>query len=197
MDFCGNCGADRRHVASIAPCLRCNHYVAKAAGRQRSTAIPVGAVGSPTPGLTHNVSDGREVTFYSDERGNRITKTRAIFGARTYAMVNISSVTTGTLAPDRSAARTTIGFGAILSLLGVIGTIGIFGIYLGTGMGCTILTIGLIILVLGISAYRGQRFRYTLRIASASGESNALVSHDSKYIHNVAQALNEAIITRG
>ncbi len=36
-----------------------------------------------------------EQTFYSDDKGVRITGTRAIFGSTTYSMANITSVTKG------------------------------------------------------------------------------------------------------
>ncbi len=36
--------------------------------------------------------DEKEICFYSDDRGVRITNTRAIIGNTTYAMANITSV---------------------------------------------------------------------------------------------------------
>jgi hypothetical protein len=139
------------------------------------------------------LADPHEVTFYSDQRGNRITNTRAIFGARTFAMANISSVTTGSIAPDTGPAKTTIGFGAALTLIGVFVTVG----SVDTGVGLTVISIGMGILALGMYAYRGLRFRYTLRISSSSGETNAIESPDFKYVYDLAQALNEAIVKRG
>jgi hypothetical protein len=82
-----------------------------------------------------------EMTFYtSQEDGIRITSARAIFGAKVYAMANISSVGMGLTKAKRwpgialailglLAFRQSMGLGAVLLILGVAWTIMVKDVY--------------------------------------------------------------------
>ena len=52
-------------------------------------------------------------TYYSDEKGVRITATRLIIGSKTYAMANITSIRSHTVYP-------TLALGVILAVIGLI-----------------------------------------------------------------------------
>ena len=126
-----------------------------------------------------------EQTFYSDEAGVRITGTRAIFYNTTYSMANIASIRTVKIPPKRTGAIWTIIIGVGLSIIG-------FSIDL------SILTIvGVVILLLGILWVWKASGEYHIMITSSSGEASALKSKDRDYISRIAQAMNEAIISRG
>jgi hypothetical protein len=51
--------------------------------------------------------------------------------------------------------------------------------------------------VLGIYLIGQAKPSYVVRIGSASGESDGLVSKDSEYIQKIVDAMNKAIIQRG
>lgn len=126
-----------------------------------------------------------EPTFYSDERGVRVTPTRLIIGSTTYAMANISSIRTERRDPSRRSAYITalIGLG-ILIFFAAIGV--------GPGIG-----IGVIVLGAGLAWAFYLKPTYNLKLTSASGETDALSSKDKDYIDHIAIAINEALIRRG
>lgn len=78
-----------------------------------------------------------EQTFYSDEKGVRITATRAIFGSTTYSMANITSVTR-----SQEPAKRTPGI--------LVAIVGIVLLAVGISAGAWLVTTGVIILVVGI-----------------------------------------------
>jgi len=125
-----------------------------------------------------------ETSFYTDQQGVRVTDKRVIVGDTTYALANITSVSTTIEKPSLTGPILCIGLG-ILSFLGLVsgdnGILPIFGIFL---------------LLIGVVWYRGCRPRWHLRIASASGESTPLQSTDQRWISSIAQAINEAMIHR-
>ena len=126
-----------------------------------------------------------EVNFYSDEKGVRITNSRAIFGAKTYAMANISSISMGTIAAKLMPGILVAIMGLLIIIpsasLGKVGFI-IFGV---------------LVLVIGILMSTTAKATYIVKIASTSGEADAISSHDKNYIQSVVNAMNEAIIKRG
>jgi len=121
-----------------------------------------------------------ETTFYSDNVGVRVTDRRLIIANATYAMANIASVKTGITYPNRT--------GPVLLVL--IGVICLFA-------GRDALAFGLVLGVVGVLWWMGQRSTYHVRISSASGEGDALSSARKDYIEGIIQAINEAIIKRG
>jgi len=126
-----------------------------------------------------------EQSFYSDEKGVRITATRAIFGSTTYSMANISSVRTAEDPPKRARGIWTAIIGICLLIIGIT-------------TGLTWLTItGVVILLIGIVWAWMATGTFHLKITSASGETTAVSSKDKEYITKITQAFNEAIINRG
>ncbi len=127
------------------------------------------------------MAEEKEITFYSDGRGVRITNTRVIVGATTYAMANISSVSMA----KKPANRT---LGIVLAILGVI---------LLVIPASAVRVFGVVLLGLGILIAVIAKPTYTVRIGSASGESDAISSKDKVYIQKIVQSMNEAFIKRG
>lgn len=126
-------------------------------------------------------ANASEKTYYSDQ-GITITSTRAILGAKTYAMANITSVSVGELQQGAGCGCGLAGVGSLM-LLGLfssetafIGLLGIFG-----------LVVGLILMA---------QKTYVVRIGSASGESDALQHQSREYVERVVRAVNEAIVDR-
>src|SRR5207253_2669348 len=91
LTTCGECGNQVSDRA--ASCPRCGAPVAAGPALLPAGGSPM-AVVAPAPASS-------EVTFYTDQTGIRITNTRAIIGARTYSMANLTTVTTAVTPPDK------------------------------------------------------------------------------------------------
>lgn len=126
-----------------------------------------------------------EQTYYSDEKGVRITGTRVIFGSTTYSMANISSIRTDEEPAKRAPGIVTAIIGLILLVTGI-----------SAGWAWLIIT-GIVILGIGVLIARAASAKYHIKITSASGEATALSSNDKEYAGKIVNAVNEAIISRG
>jgi hypothetical protein len=126
-----------------------------------------------------------EKTFYSDQTGVRITQSRAIFGAKTYTMNNVASVSAHRVPAKRGPAIGTLLIGLVLLVIGISSTIVVLIIFGILGM-----AVGALLIYL-------MKDTFVVRISSASGEADALASKDRSHIEQIVQALNEAIIARG
>jgi len=126
-----------------------------------------------------------EPTYYSDEKGVRITPTRLIIGSTTYTMANITSIKTKKDEPNRHP-------GIITSVIGII----ILAIFAAMGESAGVV-FGVLVLGGGIAWAWLVKPTYHLTISSASGEPDALSSKSEEYVKSVATALNEALIKRG
>ena len=126
-----------------------------------------------------------EPTFYSDERGVRITPTRAIFGSTTYAMANITSVARDEEPPRRKP-------GIIIAILGLIILVACVSFESAVGA-----IVGVVVLGLGTLIAAKAKATYYVKITSASGETKPTSSKDKQHIDSIVTALNEALIKRG
>nr|HET6902852.1 DUF6232 family protein [Ktedonobacteraceae bacterium] len=110
-----------------------------------------------------------------------VTKTRAVFGGKTYAMTNISSVTI-------AKKKINIVLVVIVGLIG-LGCLGALASSPIAGLIGLIIVAGLIYLLVKPS--------YGVLITSAGGESQAYTSSNRVLIERIVSAVNEAIINRG
>lgn len=129
----------------------------------------------------------QETIYYQDE-SIIVTNTRAVLGTKTYAMANITSVSMGVIPANRVP-------GIVLALIG-LAIAGCACSVVGKDA-ASVIVFGLIVLGLGIAIAAAPKTRYVVKIGSASGEANALVSKDKEYIQKIVNAVNEAIIKRG
>jgi len=127
-----------------------------------------------------------EVTFYSDEGGVRVTNSRLIIGPVTYAMLNVTSVSRAFTKPNRIGPALLLGIGAICLVASFSGH-----------FESAPFVWGLVLTGLGALIWKLQKTKYHLRIASASGEANAVTSVNADQIDKIVQAVNEAMIKRG
>ena len=121
----------------------------------------------------------QEKQFYSD-KNVLVTQARFVVEGKTFAMRNISSVTKYRIAASNGLALF-LGFTGLLLLLG----------------NSTIVVIGILMTISAIAMIILNKDLYSVRINSNSGEANAVVSKDEKYIQEIVDAVNEAIIQRG
>lgn len=125
-----------------------------------------------------------ELSFYSDQKGIRVTDKRVIIQNKTYVLANISSVATAVEKPE-----------LIWPILAIIIGIGLFIAGIG-GKSPGASVFGAIIGVLGYFWYRGCKAVWHLRISSTSGESTPLKSINEQWIKDICGAINEAIVHR-
>jgi DNA-directed RNA polymerase subunit RPC12/RpoP len=125
-------------------------------------------------------------TYYLDKKGVRVTATRLIIpkthGSITYAMANITSISTKTVHP-------TLILGIILGVVGLI-MLAVFNVWASI-----LALVGVVLLIIGIILAVMREYR--LKVTSAAGEEEPLRSRDRKYINQIAVAVNEALIKRG
>jgi hypothetical protein len=188
MKYCPECG--QKTEESMKFCSNCGHKLTETV--QELVGEKKQAENKESRSSTL-IIDRAEPTFYSDDKGVRITSTRLIIpgktaneGPATYAMANITSVKTEKIDPNRQG-------GIITAIIGVI--LIVAGIYLKT----SILTVGgVVLLVIGLAWAILVKPTYHLKIASASGETDALPPEkDKEYIDRIVMAINEALIKRG
>jgi hypothetical protein len=132
-------------------------------------------------------SPQEEVTYYSDG-AITVSSTRAVLGGKTYAMANITSVSMGEKPANRAPA-------IFIVLLGAMGVL-----LAGMGLfdnGSAWYAIGGVLMALGIILAVAAKGQYMVRIGSASGEADALVSQSKGHIAEIVDAMNQAIVERG
>jgi hypothetical protein len=139
----------------------------------------------PVPAAAKDARDVQEEVVYLQNSDVTISNSRAIIQGKTYAMANITSVVKFKEPPN---------YGCVF-MLGIIGAfitlVGISAQY-GGGLG-----FGLFLLLIAIAIGASLKPTYSVRIGSASGEANALVSPNDAYIQEIVDAMNKAIIKRG
>ena len=184
-------------------CPKCHQYVqygqytCPACGSQIywQAPQPITNQSEPSPGRTTQrqstiTVQQTEPTYYSDDKGVRVTTTRLIIGDATYAMANISSIKT---AREGAAGRIAAGIicvivGAVLLMFAISnnfsGLVGILGL------------LGVVCLVVGVVCFC-LKTPYKIQITSASSETAPLESNNKEYIDQIVRAVNEALIQRG
>lgn len=120
-----------------------------------------------------------------DASGVTITPTRAIMRCKTYAMANITSVTVRVTHPQRSGGYLMMSLGTCVLLAGLANQEG------------TAIVVG--IALLGVGYYKGiaPKDTHHVFLGSASGEGEAISSHDRAFINGIVDAMNDAIVQRG
>ncbi len=120
-----------------------------------------------------------EKDFFNSENVS-VTNARFIVRGQTYAMSGITSVKSFQDDPSRA--------GPI-----IMGIVGLLALVAGDGG----VVIGLIFIACAILWWISQKKKFSVLLNTASGETEALTSHDRRFISRVVDALNEAIIYRG
>ena len=127
----------------------------------------------------HQENGMEEKVFF--EKGNvSVSNSRFIVDGQTYAMSNVTSVKTGVKKADRS--------GAVIAC--IIGLTCLFG----SGF---FFWLGIILIVIGVIAFKGASDEYSVVLNTSAGENQALTSQDKFHIESVISALNDAIVSRG
>lgn len=174
MNYCSSCG--EKVQAGVKFCSNCGNSLV--AIKDEPSKVET----RDTSALASTIEKS-EKTYYSDNNGVSVTKSRIIIGSATYTVANITSVKTA----KRSNKHLS---GLIFSIVGLI------IIIFSEGTNYTIFSIGLIILLGGGLWAILPRPTYHLIIASASGETYALSSKEKQYISNIVSAISDALTKR-
>jgi hypothetical protein len=136
--------------------------------------------------------------LYTDGRGITVTDSTFQVKNMSYRLNGITKHGLLTIQPERLPGIFLAGIGILLGLFGmfklipntVVADIQINGTYYTANY--VALWIGGGLLMLGLIAILIVRERYAVRIATAEGEKNAVVSNKKEYIAQIVNALNEA-----
>lgn len=128
----------------------------------------------------------------------KVTNLRVVIGAKTYALSNITSVELGRKEPSGCVPDFLIlaGVGSVvIALTQLFGPASSSTPHPAFPTGWIIAAAFL--LAGGILALRSGKPEYTVKVGSASGESNILASQDEPTIRKIVDAINTAIVQRG
>ncbi len=176
MKYCPDCGNRVEELTKFCP--NCGHTLIA-----RAEASVPEATKEHRSNLTIQQA---EPTYYSDERGVRITPTRLMNGTSTYSMANIASFRTNVKPANRIP-------GVILAIFGIATLL--YSSSQGGSAG--IMGVEALLLILGIVCVSLSKSTYSIRISSSSTETDVISSKNKEYIAQISRALNEALIKRG
>jgi hypothetical protein len=127
-----------------------------------------------------------EIVIYEKD-SIKITNQRAIFGEKTYAVSNITSV-------SKSKDSLYGEGGLIVMVIGIFVTLAGF---LGTNANIGAALLGLLLAGGGLYAMAFMKPVHVLVISSSSGEVKAYLSSDEVLIQHLVEAVNKAIVQKG
>jgi hypothetical protein len=125
-----------------------------------------------------------------------VTSARIIIGATTYAVAGVTSVQPRFIPATRVTESLTLVAGVMFTLSGYAvsrqppGT---------AAVACAIAilyAVGALCPLAALLAWRRNRPKYAVRLATPSGERDVLVSEDQRWVQAVVRAINQAIISR-
>lgn len=129
-----------------------------------------------------------ETTLYNHAEV-QITSLRAVFGAKTYAISNITSVEGQKIEPSGCFPISLAILGGALTLFGALAA------FADGGFG--MLMFGLLLLIPGVAIYRSAKPSFAVNITTSAGEVKAYTSNDWETIRQIVEALNNAIVQKG
>ena len=123
--------------------------------------------------------------IYLEQSGLRVSSTRVVIGNTTYALANITSVSTDKTPPSR-------GMALMLVL------IGIFVLMVSAPMESIFAAIvGALICGIGVWLTISAKPTFHVALGTAAGEKHALASKDQRMVEHIVESINTAIIERG
>ena len=140
--------------------------------------------------------------IYTDGHNVIVTETAIRVKNSLYRLKGVTKYKLSTVEPERVPGLLLVTFGFLLTIVGIFSVIpaemaqGLqFGkMYLS--MNVVALGGGVLFLILGLLLSVIAKKKYTVRIATALGEQDVVVSDKKEYIHQIVEALDEATIDK-
>ena len=140
--------------------------------------------------------------IYTDGHNVIVTETAIRVKNSLYRLKGVTKDKLSTVEPERVPGLLLVTFGFLLTIVGIFSVIpptmaqGLqFGkLYLS--MNVIALGGGVLFLILGLLLSVVAKKKYTVRIATALGEQDVVVSDKKEYIHQIVEALDEATIDK-
>ena len=126
------------------------------------------------------MTEANEKKYYTNG-GVTVTSKRLIVQSQTFAVSGITSVKLGVDQPSKLIPILLIAIGGLGCLAGI-----------KEGL----INIWTLLFVFGIAWMFTLKSKYTVILATASGESKAVVSENKEFIEQIVSGLNKAIIER-
>jgi hypothetical protein len=133
-----------------------------------------------------------EIVFTDEANKVTVSTARLVFGQKTMAMANITSVSTKR-EPAPTGGPVVIALaGGLLSLIGG-------GLFAQSLSPKTLLPLaaGIGLLVLGIHATRSAKPTFWVIVSTAGAETKAFKSSDKDLVERITGAINDAMVRRG
>lgn len=128
-----------------------------------------------------------EVTIY-EKNDIKITGLRAVFGAKTYAISNITSVELKRVDGNGCMPAGLITLGALLFFYGIPRLL---------DANFSWVIIGAISFGIGFAIHKTNKPSFAVSLTTASGEIKAYTSDSQETITEIVKSLNDAIIQKG
>lgn len=141
--------------------------------------------------------------FYTDGHEVTVTDTTFKVNKREYKLLRITRHGLLTIKPHRAPGAFTLIIGLLILAIGAydllpattVGEIRIANRWVDANDLCVV--IGSLIALAGFLGIVLVKPKYAVRISTAEGESNAVVSKQQEYIRQIIDGLNRAFIARG
>ena len=194
--FCGFCGAPLAPEgipaeATTTELLQSRPSAESEVPQEAAPEASPGARREPTPETVRpQVSEPPraqdDLTYYEDEEV-AISPGVAILGDRTYSLSDVASVSLEYKPASRMPSLLLAAFGALVAVTALADVWG------DPVMGIVVTACGLALLGLGTLLAATAQPRYIVRVNTAAGEEDALVSPNQERVERIAQAIRKAL----
>ena len=194
--FCGYCGAPltpegTSAEAATAESVQSPHSVEVEEPQEAAAEASPGATPEPAPEIVlPQVSEPpptqNDLTYFEDEEVS-ISPEIAILGDRTYSLNDIASVSMEHKPAGRMPSLLLAVFGALVAVTALADVWG------DPVMGIVVTACGLALLGLGMLLAATAQPRYIVRVSTASGEEDALVSPNQERVERIVEAIRKAL----
>lgn len=135
------------------------------------------------------MNENLETVIY-ESNGVKITNLRAVFGAKTYSISNITSVESKTIEPNGCVTGVLVMVGVFMIMFGIVSIVNKDPLW-------ALLVLGLFFAGGGFALYRTAKPTYSVNLTTSAGEVRAHDSYEWSEIGPIVEALNNAIIQKG
>lgn len=142
--------------------------------------------------ITAPRNNNQETVIYS-QNGIQVTNLRAVFGSKTYAISNITSVDSSINQSSGCVPFALIGISIISFWIGISSYTNNWS----ADNNPIAIVLGILFAIGGFGLFKTAKPSYSVNITTAAGDVRAFTSDDETEIKNIVEGLNKAIIQKG